>query len=78
MKLHNPVLLDFIAYKVEVTHNNKWVELKGIYSEGELRSMSAKWMRQLLKKGHAIWAHFFTLPALEKRHEDKLPAEIDQ
>lgn len=41
MKKHNPVLLDFVEYKVEVTHKGKMVELKGIYSQGELRNMSA-------------------------------------
>lgn len=41
MKRHNPVLLEFIDYKVKVTHKGKRVELKGIYSQGELRSISA-------------------------------------
>lgn len=54
MKGHNHVLLDFIEYKIQVTHKGKKVELKGIYNQGELKSMTAMGVKQLLKKGQAI------------------------
>nr|XP_016449252.1 PREDICTED: uncharacterized protein LOC107774272 [Nicotiana tabacum] len=76
MKGHNPVLLDFIEYKVQVTHKGKRVELKGIYSKGELKSMTAVGVRQLLKKGQAIWAHLFTLSAQKIPMTEEIPAEI--
>ncbi|XP_075092472.1 uncharacterized protein LOC142172700 [Nicotiana tabacum] len=78
MKVHNPVLLDFIEYKVQVTHKGKRVELKGIYSQGELKSMSANGVKHLLKKGQAIWAHLFTLTTKEVREQEKVPAMIQQ
>lgn len=70
MKGHNPVLLVLLEYKVQVTHKGKRVELKGIYSQGELRSMSITGVKHLLKKGQAIWAYLFTVTAVEvEEHE---------
>lgn len=54
MKGHNPILLDFIEYKVQVTHKGKRVELRGIYHQWELKSMTATGVKHLLKKGQAI------------------------
>ncbi|XP_019225505.1 PREDICTED: uncharacterized protein LOC109207079 [Nicotiana attenuata] len=76
MKKHNPILLDFIEYKVEVTHKGKIVELKWIYSQGELKGMSAYGVKQLLKKGKTVWAHLFTISATEEQKEGEIPAEI--
>ncbi|OIT27956.1 hypothetical protein A4A49_64844, partial [Nicotiana attenuata] len=76
MKKHKPVLLDFIEYKVEVTHRGKRVELKGIYSQGELKSMSAYGVKQLLKKGKTVWAHLFTISATEEQEEREIHAAI--
>ncbi|XP_075076667.1 uncharacterized protein LOC142163294 [Nicotiana tabacum] len=78
MKTHNPVLLDFIAYKVHVTHKGKRVELKGIYSQGELQGMSSKGVKQYMKKGQAIWAHLFTVTAAEMKSGEEVPADIDK
>lgn len=61
MRGHNPVLLDFVEYKVQVTHKGKRIELKRIYSQAELKSMSTTGVKQMLKKGQAIWAHLFTI-----------------
>lgn len=36
MRAHNPVLLDFVAYKAVVSHKGKKVELKGIYNQAYL------------------------------------------
>ncbi|XP_070027686.1 uncharacterized protein [Nicotiana sylvestris] len=39
--------------------------------------MSANWVKQLLKKGQAIWSHLFTLSAEERTEARELPVEID-
>ncbi|OIT27199.1 hypothetical protein A4A49_56294, partial [Nicotiana attenuata] len=74
MKAHNPVLLDFIEYKVQV--KGKRVELKGIYSQADLKSMTTSGAKNLLKKGQAIWSHLFTISAIELQSEEKIPASI--
>lgn len=78
MKGHNPILLDFIEYKVQVTHKGKRVELRGIYHQWELKSMTATGVKHLLKKGQAIWAHLFTISAAEAQLEENIPAAIQQ
>lgn len=78
MKGHNLVLLDFVEYKVHVTHNGKRVKLKGIYSEVELRRMSTTRVKHLLKKGQAIWAHLFTLTAEEVEEHEQVHAVIQR
>ncbi|XP_059310551.1 uncharacterized protein LOC132061887 [Lycium ferocissimum] len=65
MRSHSPVLLDFVKYKVQVTHKRKMMELSGIYHQAELKIMNATSVKQLLMKGHTIWAHLFTLSAAE-------------
>lgn len=40
MKSHNPVLLNFVAYEAHVTYKGMKVELRGIYHQGSLQSMS--------------------------------------
>lgn len=77
MKMHNPVLLDFIEYKVDISHKGKRVELKGIYNQGELKNMCTTGVKQLLKKGQAIWAHMFTLSAAEVDQEEVVPVTIN-
>lgn len=69
MKVHNPVLLDFVYYKIQVTHLGKRVELRGIYHQGELKSMSVKGVKQLLKKGEMFGPTFlpYQLQMLQKR-----------
>lgn len=76
MKKHNHVLVDFIEYKVKVTHRGKRVGLKGIYSQGELKSMSTYGVKQLLKKGKKVQAHLFTISAAEEQNEGEILAEI--
>nr|XP_009796424.1 PREDICTED: uncharacterized protein LOC104243009 [Nicotiana sylvestris]XP_016468831.1 PREDICTED: uncharacterized protein LOC107791307 [Nicotiana tabacum] len=78
MKRHNPVLLDFVEYKVQVTHKGKRVELKGIYNQTELKSLSTNGVRQLLKKGQAIRSHLFTISAEEVTESSIIPAAIDK
>lgn len=51
MKAHNPVLLDFVAYRDVVSHKGKRVELKGMYNQAMLQSISSGSIRQLFKKG---------------------------
>ncbi|XP_047263666.1 uncharacterized protein LOC124896187 [Capsicum annuum] len=79
MRAHNPVLLDFVAYKAEATHNGKRVELRGIYSKALLQSMSGSHLRQLFKKGKEVWGHLFTITAedLEKK-SNELPPMITE
>lgn len=76
MKEHNPILLDFVEYKVRVTHKGKIVELKGIYSQGELKKMTGSGVRQLFKKGQAIWTHLFIISTTELKGEEQIPAPI--
>lgn len=65
MKKHNPMLFDFVEYKVEVTHQDKRVTLGGggMYNQVELKSMTGSRVRHLLNKGQATWAHLFTVTA---------------
>lgn len=74
MKKHNPMLLYFVEYEVEVTQKGKRVE--GIYSQGELKSMSAHGVKQLIKKGKTVWAHLFTISASEVQSKEDIPAAI--
>ncbi|XP_070022199.1 uncharacterized protein [Nicotiana sylvestris] len=78
MKRHNPVLLDFVEYKVQVTHKGKRVELKGIYNQKKLKSLSTNGVRQLLKKGQAIWSHLFMISVEEVKESSLIPAAIDK
>ncbi|XP_060178154.1 uncharacterized protein LOC132608099 [Lycium barbarum] len=78
MRAHNPVLLDFEEYKIQVSHKGKRVELKGIYHQAELKVMTANGVKQLCKKGQAIWAHLFTLSATKAQEEKNIPEDIAQ
>ncbi|KAF3658968.1 hypothetical protein FXO38_12900 [Capsicum annuum] len=76
MRGHNPMLLDFVEYKVTVTHKGKRVELKGMCNQDELKMMTANGVKQLLRKSQAIWAHLFT--TAELKNTDALPEEVQE
>lgn len=59
-----------------MTHKGKRVKLKGIYNQGELKSMSAYEVKQLLKMGKTVWAHLFTILAIEEQKKGEIPAKI--
>lgn len=69
MRNLNPVLLDFVAYGDQITHQGKRVELKEIYHEGVLKSMSGSSVKQLFKKGRMRWDHLLTITTdIEKEY----------
>ncbi|XP_019246493.1 PREDICTED: uncharacterized protein LOC109226149 [Nicotiana attenuata] len=76
MRKHNPILFDFIGYRLQVSVNGKRVDLKGYTEEGSLQAMSALGVKQLLKKGQVLWAHLFTLTAKEERVTEAISEEI--
>ncbi|XP_075092058.1 uncharacterized protein LOC142172173 [Nicotiana tabacum] len=76
IRKHNPVLFDFIGYRLQVSVNGKRVELKGFSEEGQLQAMTASGVKQLLKKGQVIWAHLFSISAKEVKVTAELPEEI--
>lgn len=76
MKAHNPILLDFIKYKMQVIQKEKSVELKGIHHQGELKSMSINGTKQLLKKGQSICAHLFAISATEHQEPERVHVGI--
>ncbi|XP_059315449.1 uncharacterized protein LOC132066077 [Lycium ferocissimum] len=79
MRAHNPVLLDFIAYKAKVTHNGRRVELKGIYHQSVLQSMSGSHIKQLIRKRKDIWGQLFIISAKEiGDKQENLPANIQE
>lgn len=78
VKIHNPVLLDFIEYMVQVTHKGKRVELRGIYHQSELKSLTAKGVKQLFRKGKSMWAHLFTISAEEVQLAEVVPEELKE
>ncbi|XP_019227493.1 PREDICTED: uncharacterized protein LOC109208797 [Nicotiana attenuata] len=73
---HNPILFDFIAYKLQVSVKGKRVELKGYSEEGKLQSMTATEVKQLLKKGHVLWAHLFTVNVQTTESPSSIPDKI--
>lgn len=73
---HNPILFDFIGYKLQVSVKGKRVELKGFSKEGNLQSMSAAGVKQLLKKGQLLWSHLFIITAQPTTEEISIPEQI--
>ncbi|XP_019265828.1 PREDICTED: uncharacterized protein LOC109243359 [Nicotiana attenuata] len=76
MRKHNPILFDFIGYRLQVSVKGKRVELKGFSEEGSLQSLSAAGVKQLLKKGQLLWAHLFTITAQPTTEERSIPGQI--
>lgn len=76
MRKHNPILFDFIGYKLQVSVKGKRVELKGFSKEGNLQSMSAAGVKQLLKKGQLLWSHLFIITAQPTTEERSIPEQI--
>ncbi|OIT29145.1 hypothetical protein A4A49_58012, partial [Nicotiana attenuata] len=76
MRKHNPILCDFIGYRLQVSVEGKRVELKGFSEEGSLQSMSAAGVKQLLKKGQLLWAHLFTVTAQSTADGRGIPEQI--
>lgn len=50
MRKHNPILFDFIEYRLQVSVKGKRVYLKGYSEEGRLQSMTASGIKNLVKK----------------------------
>lgn len=47
-----------------------------MYHQGELKSMTASGVKQLLKKGQTMWAHVFTITAVDMTVEETEPVEL--
>ncbi|OIT31356.1 putative mitochondrial protein, partial [Nicotiana attenuata] len=62
------------CYKLSV--KGKRVELKGYSEEGKLQSMTATEVKQLLKKGHVLWAHLFTVNVQTTESPSSIPDKI--
>lgn len=76
MKAHNPVLLDFVAYRVVVSHKGKSMDLKWMYNQAILQSMYSGSIKHLLKKGKVFWGHLSTVTATEVERQEELPSEL--
>lgn len=59
MRKHNPILFDFIEYRLQVIVKVKRVDLKGYSEEGKLHSMTAGGVKHLLRKGKVLRAGSF-------------------
>lgn len=76
MKIHNPILLNFVAYKAQVTHKGRRVDLKGIYHQVSLQSMSRSSVKHLIKKSKIFWAHLFTISTTGLEEKEVVPTTI--
>lgn len=76
MRAHNPVLLDFVAYRGVVSHKGKILELKGMYNQALLQSMTISGIQQLFKKGKVFWGHLFTVTTSEVKKQEVLPSKL--
>ncbi|XP_019257630.1 PREDICTED: uncharacterized protein LOC109235836 [Nicotiana attenuata] len=76
MRKHNPILFDFIEYKLHVSVKGKRVDLKGYSEEGKLHRMTAGGVKQLLKKGKVLWAHLFTITTKNAEIQGNIPQRI--
>ncbi|XP_019228862.1 PREDICTED: uncharacterized protein LOC109209954 [Nicotiana attenuata] len=77
MRKHNPILFDFIEYKLQVSVKGKRVDLKEYSKEEKLHSMTASGVKQLLKKGKVLWAHLFTITAGNNELQGSIPQMIN-
>ncbi|KAF3652100.1 hypothetical protein FXO37_17671 [Capsicum annuum] len=73
MKDHNPVLLDFVEYKVEVTHKAKRVELKGIVEDKEVIPCE---IQLILDDFPDVFVEPKTLPP-QRGHDNHIPLKKD-
>lgn len=76
MRKHNPILFDFIEYRLQVSVKGKRVDLKGHSEEGKLHSMTVSGVKQLLRKGQVLWTHLFTITARTTDQQEPISDKI--